>query len=102
MAQLIRVLFLQFNIKFWSHERGNDPAYANALRVHGIEVLGAGTSDANFDDWIAVHGRYLDHVVLSRPMVARDYLEALRLHTRAAIIFYGHDIHHQQITVTTN
>ena len=96
--QLMRVLHLHgFIVRFWSHEAGSDPAYADALRVHGIEVFGAGTPDDDFEAWLAANGAYLDHVLLSRPMVAIEYLEALRRHSPARVIYYGHDIHYERI-----
>ncbi|MGH8032294.1 MAG: glycosyltransferase [Luteimonas sp.] len=95
--QLMRVLFLQgFCIKFWADQPGDDPAYAASLQMHGIEVLSAQT-DGAFDDWIGTHGAYLDYVLLSRPMVARDYIDSVRDRTAAYVIFYGHDIHAQRI-----
>lgn len=98
MWQLMRVLRLNgFVVRFWSHEAGSDPAYADALRVHGIEVFGAGTPDDDFDAWLAANGVYLDHVLLSRPIVAMEYLAALRCWPQVRIIYYGHDIHHERI-----
>ncbi len=95
--QLMRVLFLQgFCIKFWADQPGDDATYARSLRVHGIEVLSA-TDDGAFVDWIAAHGAYLDGVVLSRPIVARDYIDAVRRHAGGATVFYGHDVHAQRI-----
>lgn len=96
--QLMRVLSLHgVVVRFWSHEAGSDPAYAEALRVHGIEVFGAGTPDDDFDRWLDANGAYLDHVLLSRPLVAVEYLEPLRCRSAARIIYYGHDIHHDRI-----
>jgi glycosyltransferase involved in cell wall biosynthesis len=92
--QLMRVLHLQgMVIKFWAHEAEPDPAYARLLQAHGIELLG-GAGAGPFVDWIRAHGRYIDHVVLSRPMVAIEYIDAIREHSAAGVVFYGHDVHH--------
>ncbi|HST44760.1 MAG TPA: glycosyltransferase [Luteimonas sp.] len=95
--QLMRVLHLHgFTIKFWAQESGSAPGYAAALRQHGIELFDdAGTGP--FEDWMQAHGRYIDHVVLSRPMVAERYLDPVRRHGDATVTFYGHDIHHRRI-----
>lgn len=95
--QLMRVLHLQgFTVKFWADEAGSDAAYANALLCHGIEVLDAAHS-GGFQEWIRDHGAYVDHVILSRPLVAERYLEAVKQHSAATLTFYGHDIHHWRI-----
>ena len=92
--QLMRVLHLQgIAIRFWAHEAEAEPAYAQLLHTHGIELL-SGAGAAPFDEWIAAHGRYIDHVVLSRPMVAAEYIDAVRRHSDASVVFYGHDVHH--------
>lgn len=91
--QLMRVLFVHgFRVKFWAVQSGGDPGYADNLRRHGIELL-CSASDGPFDDWIAAHGRYLDGVVLSRPLVAQDAMAAVRRHAACSVIYYGHDIH---------
>ena len=93
--QLMRVLSLQgINIKFWSHEPGCDPEYAPLLRAHGVELFCDDEYAGAFEDWIAEHGRYMDYVVLSRPLVAIEYIDAVRRYCDAPILFYGHDVHH--------
>lgn len=95
--QLMRVLFLQgLTVKFWMHESGHDPAYEAALRAHGIEVFGA-ARDGSFDEWLRTHGPYIDHVILSRPLVAQYYIRSVRRHSIATVTYYGHDIHHLRI-----
>lgn len=95
--QLMRVLYLQgFTVKFWAQDAGADSAYAASLRLHGIELFDD-AADGPFDDWMQAHGRYIDHVVLSRPMVAECHLDAVRRHSDATVTFYGHDIHHLRI-----
>jgi len=82
-------------VGFWSNESEHDQRYLDLLAMHGIELYGQGT--AGFDDWIAAHGAYLDHVVLSRPMVADALMDSVRRHSRARVIYYGHDIHHARL-----
>lgn len=92
--QLMRVLHLQgLSIKFWAHDPDFDQVYADNLRAHGIELLRGDGGTAAFESWIATNGRYLDYAILSRPTVASEHVDAVRRHTTAKVIYYGHDIH---------
>lgn len=91
--QLMRVLGLHgMLVKFWAEEGDPDDAYADNLAAHGIELASRG--GAGFEAWMAANGAYLDLVVLSRPLVAHRHVEAVRRHSAAKLLFYGHDIHH--------
>jgi GT2 family glycosyltransferase/glycosyltransferase involved in cell wall biosynthesis len=85
-----------YAIKFAPHAARPNPAYADALAQLGVEILPrlalGGRADSH-SDFLACHGGELDFVLLSRPDVARHYLPALRQHTRAKIVYYGHDLH---------
>jgi glycosyltransferase involved in cell wall biosynthesis len=52
----------------------------------------------NFEGWIAANGGCIDYVLLSRPHVSIKYIEALRRHSRATLLYYGHDVHYQRMT----
>lgn len=96
--QLLRVLYLRgFATKFWSQQAGRDPAYETSLRAHGIEALSNGQEPDGLEGWLRRHGAYLDYVILSRPMVASEFIDAVRRHSRAGIVYYGHDIHYLRI-----
>ena len=92
--QLLRVLQLHgLSVKFWAHDPDFDPVYADNLRTHGVELLQGDGGTGMFESWIAGHGRYLDYVVLSRPTVASEYIDSVRSHSTAKVVYYGHDIH---------
>lgn len=96
--QLMRVLHVfGFSIKFWSQETENDPAYRDLLQMHGIELFTATETDGGFDAWIAENGCYLDYVLLSRPLVADRHIDAVRRHSTALVMYYGHDVHYLRI-----
>ena len=82
------------NVKFWPDNLYFDPDYAPALQQLGVEVLHGGEYVGKFADWVAENGRYLDVVILNRPHIAVDYIQPLRQHSRARVLYYGHDIHH--------
>lgn len=86
---------LGFWVRFWSLIDNEHEAYADTLRRHGIDVE-VGDAEA-LSRWLGTHGAYVDNVILSRPAVAIECLMAVRATTRARVVFYGHDIHHQRI-----
>ena len=97
MFQVLKVLVeAGFNVKFWPHNLAHDPRYTGRLQDIGIEVF-YGPKYINFESWVRENGRYLDCVLLSRPDVASDFIEALREHSHAKLLYYGHDIHHLRL-----
>ena len=56
----------------------------------------------NFESWVRENGRYLDCALLSRPDVAIDFIEGLRRHSNAKLLYYGHDIHHLRLRSHAN
>lgn len=66
------------------------PPYADQLRQMGIEVLAPGVDP---DAWLDENGRYLDAVLLARPLVADRLLPSVRRWTRARVVYFTHDLH---------
>lgn len=94
--QLCRLLSVAgFDVRFWSHEVEREQRYRDLLAMHGVELVGEG--NAGFEDWIAAHGDYLDYVLLSRPQVADAMLDSLGRHSKATVLYYGHDVHHLRL-----
>jgi O-antigen biosynthesis protein len=85
-----------FVVKFWPHNLSYSPGYTEALQAMGIEVL-YGPDQAPFETWIKAAGGELDAVLVSRPDVAEDVIPAIRRHSRARIVYYGHDLHFQRM-----
>ncbi len=99
MWQLMSVLQRQgMQVKFWPENLAWDPVYARALERHGIEFFhGPEYVGMGFEAWFAENGRYFDYVVLSRPHIGIQALDAVRRHSNAGIVYYGHDIHHLRL-----
>ena len=99
MWQLMSVLQRQgMQVKFWPENLAWDPVYARALERHGIEFFhGPEYAGMGFEAWFAENGRYFDYVVLSRPHIGIQALDAVRRHSSAGIVYYGHDIHHLRL-----
>ena len=102
MYQIMEVLVESgFNVKFWPHNLARDPQYTARLQDIGIEVF-YGFQYRNFESWVRENGRYLDCALLSRPDVAIDFIEGLRRHSNAKLLYYGHDIHHLRLRSHAN
>ncbi len=96
MFQVLQVLVaLGWHVKFWPENLHRHPGYTPVLQRMGIEVLYGNTWVGRFGEWMAEHGDRLDAVVLSRPHVAVQFVDAVRAHApRARLVYYGHDVHH--------
>jgi GT2 family glycosyltransferase len=91
-----RLQELGCTVKFWPVNRHFDPDYTPRLQALGIEVA-YGPHTGGFGRYLAEHGRDFDAVLLSRPHVAAEVLAELRRNSRARIVYYGHDLHHQRL-----
>ena len=93
-------------VKFWPHNHYYDPVYAPWLEAVGIEVVAGNRTVGKFEDWIAQNGQNIDTILLSRPHVAVDFIDAIGRYSNAKVIYYGHDIHYlrlqKQYEVTKN
>lgn len=86
------------SVKFWSDNLWHDPVYTPRLQQMGVEAIYGPEHVENFSSWIAAHGGCIDYVLLSRPHVSIKYIEALRRHSRATLLYYGHDVHYQRMS----
>jgi len=84
-------------VKFWPDNLHRNPLYTSALQQAGVEVVYGKEYEGRFDDWIRQYGGEIDVVLLSRPHVAMEYLDAVRRHSRARVWYYGHDIHYLRL-----
>ncbi|MFM1990455.1 MAG: hypothetical protein RJA99_3412 [Pseudomonadota bacterium] len=85
------------SVKFWPHNLWYDPQYTPRLQQEGVEVIYGAEYADGFEAWIRDNARYVDYVLLSRPSVTVDFIDALEKHCRAPRLFYGHDIHHLRL-----
>jgi GT2 family glycosyltransferase/glycosyltransferase involved in cell wall biosynthesis/SAM-dependent methyltransferase len=98
MVQFMR-LFLDagMNVKFWPQNLWRDPVYTQPLQQMGIEVFYGAEYANRFEDWVRENGRFIDYFLLSRPHVAIEYIDAIRRHAGAKLLYYGHDVHHLRL-----
>lgn len=83
-------------VTFWPANAYYDAEYALPLQQSGIEVMhGAACVGASgFDAWMEANGRYLDVAILNRPHISIELVASVRRHSKATLVYYGHDIHH--------
>ena len=98
MWQFIR-MFVRcgYSVKFWPQNLYGDPVYAPLLQQIGVEVIYGAEYRDGFEAWVQQHGHALSGVLLSRPHIAVDFIEAVRRHTQAPLLYYGHDVHYLRI-----
>ena len=82
------------SVKFWPENLWRDPVYTAWLQRAGIEVVYGNAWANGFERWLQQAGGAIDYVLLSRPHVSLPFIDALRRHTDATLLYYGHDIHH--------
>src|SRR5207248_3124701 len=84
-------------VSFWPDNLYRDKDYLKALQDLGVEVLYGSQLVGRFPEWIAERGRYLDYVFLSRAHVAINYIDHLRDHSSAKVLYYGHDLAYERL-----
>jgi len=95
---IMRVLLdMGLNVKFWPQNLRYDPEYARQLESLGVEIIHGNRFVAAFEQWIERYGPFVDYVLLSRPHVSVEFIDEIERHSRAKVIFYGHDLHHQRM-----
>ena len=96
MLAIIECLqYAGYVVKFWPDNLAYDPEYTASLQSMGVEVFyGFGVY---FDDWIEQNGHAISLALLSRPAFAARYIGPLRRHSKATVVYYGHDLHFQRM-----
>ena len=80
-------------VKFWAWSWTTfTKGYGQFLQDLGVEIFG-GVTQAHFPTWLAQNASEIDCVLLSRAIVAADYLDHVKQLTHAKLVYYGHDIH---------
>ncbi|MDR2990346.1 MAG: glycosyltransferase [Burkholderiaceae bacterium] len=85
------------NVKFWPYNLWYDPEYTPKLEQVGVEVFYGAEYANRFDQWIERYGQFIDYVLLSRPHVSIEFIDSIRKHSAAKILYYGHDVHHRRL-----
>ena len=98
MYEFMRVLLEAGHaVTFWPDNLWRDPDYTPKLQALGVEVIHGPRFRDGFDGFMAERADLYDMVLLSRPHVAVNYIDAVRRHSRARIVYYGHDVHFRRM-----
>ena len=92
--QYIKLLCdLNYNVKFIGDNFGKEEPYTGAMQQMGVEVLFGGHYEKNWRDWVQKNSQFIDFVFINRPHIFVRYIDFIKKHTKAKIIYYGHDLH---------
>lgn len=98
MIELIRQFIgMDHRVVFWPDNLRHDPVYTRQLQELGVEVIYGGAWQGRFAAFIRERGKHYSQVLLSRPHIASHYVDAIRRHTSASILYYGHDLHFMRL-----
>jgi len=86
---------LGFKVVFLPDDLQKREPYTSEMQRSGIDVICG--EKLKFDRWIQANGRYIDVAWLSRPHVAVKYIDKLKKHSHALILYYTMDLHHLRL-----
>lgn len=84
-------------VTFWPDNLWRDPTYTPRLQAMGVEVIYGPRFRGGFDKFLTARQGLYDMVLLSRPHIAINYIKAIKRHSAARIVYYGHDIHFRRM-----
>ena len=82
---------LGFKVIFLPADLRRTEPYTSEMQQYGIEVI---YGRFNLDSWLGKNGKHINYVWLSRPDVAIRYIDKIRGHTSAKILYCGRDLHY--------
>ncbi|MBP1991148.1 glycosyltransferase [Paenibacillus eucommiae] len=89
-------LFIEMglNVKFLGDNFFKHEPYTSELEQFGVEVLYGKYYRDNYEKWMKNNADKIHYVYLNRPHISIKYIDFLKKHTKAKIIYYGHDLHY--------
>jgi len=84
---------LNINVKFIGDNFYRHEPYTTVLQQLGIEVLYGPHYTINWKQWILDNHDKFDYVLLNRPHISIKYIDFIKEHTQAKVLYYGHDLH---------
>ncbi len=89
-------LFLKMglNVKYIGNDFIEKEPYTTELMQMGIEVLSGKYYKYYWEKWMQKNLKYFDYIYINRPDVTIKYIDIIKKHSSAKIIYHGHDLHH--------
>jgi len=89
------LLDLGFKITFCGdNDYIKEDPYTSILQQMGIEVLyGEEYRNGKVYEYFAKNRDYYDIVFINRPHIGKKYVKWFKEHTKATVVYYGHDLH---------
>ncbi len=84
---------LGFEIYFIPEDFARPQPYTERLEAEGVHVLGEVCRNI-WRDWLRQNGGAVESVIISRPNVAKRFMEAVKQYTRARVVYMGVDLHY--------
>lgn len=98
MVEFMRqFIAMGMKVIFWPDNLWRMPVYTQQLQSMGVEVIYGAEWVGAFESFIKERGVDINHVLLSRPHVAVNYIDALRTHTDARLSYFGMDLHFMRL-----
>jgi GT2 family glycosyltransferase/ubiquinone/menaquinone biosynthesis C-methylase UbiE len=97
MGCITAFLEMGWQVTFWPDNLYRDPNYTQALQNLGVEVIFGNKYVGNFEEFIKSRKDIYDAAFINRPHIALPYINGVRKHTAARILFYGHDLHFRRL-----
>lgn len=82
-----------YHVKFIGDNFFPHQPYTQVLQQMGVEVLYGPYYANHWKEWLQENGQDIGYAFLNRPHIAVNYIDEIRQHTPAKIIYYGHDLH---------
>ena len=84
---------LGLNVKFIGDNFYRHEPYTTILQQMGIEVLYGPQYAREYQNWIKDNKDEFDYIFMNRPHISIKYIDFVKKHTKAKLIYYGHDLH---------
>ena len=86
-----------YNVKFIGDNFYPHQPYTDVLEQMGVEVLHGKYYANHWKEWFIQNKSYIDLVYLHRPHIAEKYIDFIKEHSSAKILYQCHDLHHWRL-----
>ena len=85
------------NVKFIGADFLRIEPYSSELNRLGIKTLDGDWYRSNWKQWIMENAVHIDYVLFNKPDPTCMFLDFIKAHTRAKILYQGHDLHYLRL-----